>query len=79
VLLHALDWLQQRLASGPAPTTDLITEAKQQEISRRTLFRAKDRLGVQGGRQDYLGSVQYMWWLAEGVKCQKPNTATPET
>jgi putative DNA primase/helicase len=63
VLLHALDWLKQRLADGPIPTTELITEARRQEISRRTLFRAKDRLNILGGRGDYEGTTQYVWWL----------------
>jgi hypothetical protein len=63
VLLHALDWLKQRLADGPVPTAELITEARRQEISRRTLFRAKDRLNILGGRRDHEGSTQYLWWL----------------
>jgi len=68
-LLHALDWLRERLAGGAAPTADLVSEARHQEISRRTLFRAKDRLGIQGGRREHLGATQYMWWL-EGCGMQ---------
>lgn len=42
----AIEFLQSELANGPKASTDLVNDAYAAGISKRTLDRAKDRLGV---------------------------------
>lgn len=42
----AADWLRSKLASGPLAASDVLADAEAAGIARRTLRRAKKRLGV---------------------------------
>jgi putative DNA primase/helicase len=48
----AKDFLLKRLASGPVLATEILEEAKANDIAVRTLKRAKKKLGIDSVRQD---------------------------
>lgn len=57
----ACAWLANQLASGPQPSTNILAAAAAQNISNRTLHRAKKELGIVSTKQD----GQWMWAFAE--------------
>ena len=63
---EAEQWLRDQLAGGPRPQKELDAEAKESDISWRTLRRAKDRLGVESHKAGLGGS--WYWELPEGVQ-----------
>jgi hypothetical protein len=65
-MAEAKDFLQRVLASGaPYPSTALFEEAEDQGIKKRTLFRAKQALGVKAIRQGGLGKDGSWSWQLE--------------
>lgn len=70
---EATEWLIARLSHGPVLSETLIREAKDQGLSRRTLFRAKKDLGIKAeaiGSPAHGGSWQ--WILPEELKSAIP-------
>jgi putative DNA primase/helicase len=57
---EAREWLLGRLEAGPAKADDVIEEAKQEGIAKRTLDRAKKDLGVKSRREG--GSTGDWFW-----------------
>jgi hypothetical protein len=61
-------FLREQLADGPTLSTDILKAAEAQGISRRTLFRAKGRLGVEA---EHLGGFaskgKWYWRLPDAV------------
>src|SRR5262249_7277016 len=58
---EAREFLLERLEAGPAKVDDLVEEAKQAGISKRTLDRAKKDLGVRSRKSGLDGG--WMWEL----------------
>ena len=44
---EAIDWLRTALSDGPRPSKELEEEARKNEISGKTLERAKKEIGVE--------------------------------
>ncbi len=73
---QAAAWLQDALADGPLPSADVLTRAKAQDISRRTLERAKESLGVRSDRKSGQGTAS--WYFELPAMCGIPRqVATP--
>ena len=53
-------WLREQLASGPVPTSQLMTDAKENGFAERTLRRAFKEIG---GRSKKGGDGQWSWAL----------------
>ncbi|HSW01838.1 MAG TPA: AAA family ATPase [Sedimentisphaerales bacterium] len=60
---RAVTWLQDALADGPVPSADVLTHAKAQGISQRTLERAKESLGVRSDRKSGQGAASWYFEL----------------
>lgn len=54
-------WLHEVLANGPVRSSEIVELAEQEGISRRTLFRAKKRLGV-ASRKTSEGMTGFWCW-----------------
>ena len=63
---EAAEFLAEVLADGPVPSTELYAEAETRGIAKRTLFRAKENLGV-GTRRVGKG---WAWVLPDREVCQ---------
>ncbi len=63
-LADAMEFLKELLAAGPVRTAEVMSQARGQGFSERTLRRAKKKLGVVANRKDESGAWQ--WELAEG-------------
>ena len=59
----AADWLRGRLEAGPAMYADLVSEAQGEGLSKRTLERAADELGIEKSKADFRGG--WRWSLPE--------------
>jgi hypothetical protein len=59
-IAQAIEFLQQALADGSRPASDILCEAAQVGIAERTLYHAKTELGVISRRQGYHGG-QWIW------------------
>lgn len=65
-LPRAMNWLRYKLSSGePVPQTTIEADAKEAEISGRTLFRAKKKLGVEV-RLDH-NAGKWFWKLQKTI------------
>src|SRR5215472_17824079 len=77
VLSEVEDWLQDLLASGPIPSTEVFERAKAEGFSKRTLKRAAKRLGITPTKDGMTGG--WSWPLPKGAKmpeeCQETNVA----
>jgi putative DNA primase/helicase len=62
--MEARELLRVLLADGPAPAKDIMTEARTQGISERTLRKAKADLSVKSEKSGMAGS--WVWRLPEG-------------
>jgi hypothetical protein len=73
-LEHACEWLREELGAGPIEALTVIGDASENGISKKTLYRAKDRLRVRSTKQ----STQGPWfWMLEGSQGgQAPGLAT---
>lgn len=69
---EAKAWLHDALATGPVAAKEIRDRARQDDIARRTLDRAKAALGVQATRHGGIGSQGHWEWAlpvdAEGAK-----------
>lgn len=63
-LRQAMDYLEAALADGPVPSREIMKDAKAQGISERTLYRAKERLGIRARKQPGKGGG-WEWELEE--------------
>lgn len=61
-IAEAKAFLQQRLADGPRPATEVLLAAAARGIAEGTLYTAKRRMRVQSRRQGYEGG-QWVWVL----------------
>lgn len=66
-LAAAIEWLQARLADGPAPAKTIVDEAKMAGIANKTLYRAKDELKVKSRKK---GMGGWYWSLPESDKIE---------
>jgi hypothetical protein len=70
---EAQAWLAEALSDGPAPSDELLKAAEKAGFSRRTLFRAKDALGVVVAKGSFKGG--WAWrlpneeWAVSNPKC----------
>lgn len=62
-LSEAKDWLQQELAMGPLPSTELFSRATHDGIKEATLRRAKESLGIKVTREGFGDAGQWIWQL----------------
>ena len=58
---EAREFLLERLEAGPVNSDDIIEEAKQEGIAKRTLDRAKKDLGIRSRKRH--GSGTWFWEL----------------
>jgi AAA domain/Primase C terminal 2 (PriCT-2) len=66
---EAREWLLERLEAGPAKADDIIEEAKQEGIAKRTLDRAKKDLGIKSYRGGGIaGAGEWFWELPPKAK-----------
>jgi hypothetical protein len=65
---EAKAFLQERLEAGPVKAEDIIEEAKQDGIAKRTLDRAKKELGIKSHKEHGKIDGDWMW----GLPPQKP-------
>jgi hypothetical protein len=75
-LAEALDFLEQVLGDGPVSATDVLKEAQDIGIAKRTLDRAKDQLGViarREGESGKRGGGTWYWELPKDLECQAPH------
>lgn len=56
-------WLREALTDGPMLSRDIKRDAEQAGIARRTLFRAKHRLGIEADRVGYGRDGKWFWRL----------------
>ncbi len=63
--LEAMAWLKEALKGGPAKARDLVSHAKAEGISDRTLHRAKQSLGIRACRKGYGPGGTWVWELPE--------------
>jgi hypothetical protein len=56
-------WLREVLANGPMRSNDILAEGEQEGLSRRTLFRAKKRLGIVAKRGADGDASYWSWFL----------------
>jgi len=68
----AVDWLRTALSGGPRSAKELFGEAKEDGISKRTLERAKERIGAES-KQGKVGGP-WTWFLPPGNAPQTANT-----
>lgn len=74
-LERARDWLREALSSGPVEALTVIRDAAENNISKKTLYRAKDDLGARSKKTGTRGP--WVWELGEGGQgCQDGNLAT---
>jgi hypothetical protein len=66
----AIDLLQAELERGPRLAADLQTEANRHAVSKRTLHRAKDEIGVVAYQQG-----RSWWWALPGQVPEQPPQA----
>jgi hypothetical protein len=62
-LTEAVQFLQSELRHGPRLATELEEEAAKHDISKKTLFRAKTRIGVVSGKAEFSG--RWSWELPD--------------
>lgn len=67
---EAADWIEMALAKGPVKAIQLIEEAKENGITKRTLVRAKQELGVLSRKRAFDGAWE--WELPKTEECQAP-------
>jgi putative DNA primase/helicase len=60
---EAREFLLERLGGGPAKADDIIDEAKQEGIAKRTLERAKKELGIKSRKEHGRTDGPWMWEL----------------
>jgi len=62
----AIRWLGEALGDGPQPASDMIAEAEAQGIAKRTLDRAKGKLGVLATQERGDGGIaRWVWALPQ--------------
>jgi putative DNA primase/helicase len=71
---EAMKWLLVELESGAVPSRDLIKKARGDGHSKRTLDRAKKKLGITSKRKD----GHWCWIAATGTYSEDSNIATKE-
>ena len=69
---EAREFLLDRLEAGPVKADDIIDEAKQEGIAKRTLDRAKKELGIKSRKTPSKFDGEWYWELPP-----KPKSATP--
>ena len=69
---EAANWLRTALSGGPRPQQELVGEAEEAEIAKRTLQRAKKRIGVES-KQDKVGEI-WKWFLPPDNAPQAANS-----
>ena len=65
----ATAFLKAALEKGPVPAGELVSRARQQDVSLASLRRAKQRLGIFS--QKHLGDALWHWSLKTGLKVSK--------
>ncbi len=75
VLEKAKAFLMCALAEESRPADVLLAEAKDANISERTLKRAKSELGIESTREGFGGSGQWMWSLSTHQSVPKNDLA----
>jgi hypothetical protein len=69
---EAAEWLQELLAEGPLPAKEIYRRAQEEVIRRRTLERAKERLGVCSGKVGGGRLGSWTWRLPSGAGVESP-------
>jgi hypothetical protein len=65
---EAREFLLERLEAGPVKSDDLIEEAKQDGIAKRTLDRAKKELGIKSRKTPTKFDGEWFWELPARAK-----------
>jgi putative DNA primase/helicase len=71
-------WLRQLLVDGPVESREIEREAKQVGIARRSLFRAKTRLGVKAARVGFGRNGKWYWRLGASKDAAKTASCDAE-
>lgn len=75
---EAKDFIKTKLAGGRIPTNELIDEAKERGISKKTLHRARKALGIKPEREGIAGKkgggVWYLRLVHGGPESEPPHT-----
>jgi hypothetical protein len=78
-LEEAEEWLQDFLAAGPEPATKVLRAAQKAGIAERTLWRAKQRLGVRAEKAKGTLGGSWCWVLPAKPATGEPGgTAAPK-
>jgi hypothetical protein len=67
-LTEAADWLKETLSNGPVEMTQLDRMAKEDDITPRTLRRAKKKLNIRSYKKQIDGRQVWYWELAEDME-----------
>lgn len=67
----AVEVIQEYLADGAKPATEILVVAEQHGISKRTLNRAKKPAGAASRKRDFDG--KWEWYLVGDEECQEPS------
>jgi hypothetical protein len=70
-LEEAKTWLADVLAAGPLPAKDILAQARQDGISKRTLDRAKKSLNVTTAKAQGVANGGWSWSLGEGCQAAR--------
>ncbi|MEI7837700.1 MAG: hypothetical protein WCK05_14975, partial [Planctomycetota bacterium] len=63
-LEEAAGWLADALADGPRPAKEILAQAREDGISKRTLERAKKSLGVIASKAQGTAAPGWTWAIA---------------
>ena len=66
-LEEAKTWLADALAAGPMPAKDVLAQARQDGVSKRTLDRAKKSLNVTTSKAQGIANGGWSWSLPQGA------------
>jgi hypothetical protein len=69
---EAAEWLQELLAAGPLPAKEIYRRAPEEGIRRKTLERAKEKLGVCSGKVGGGRLGSWTWRLPAGAGVESP-------
>ena len=62
---EAEEWLRDELCEGPKPAVEIRARAESDGIAKRTLDRAKSKLGVVSTREGYASDGRWVWVMPE--------------
>lgn len=75
---EAVAWLADLLSDGPMPAKEIKAKAEEDDIKRRTLDRAKAKIGVIACREGFDKGSRWVWRLPPDPNSAKPPQTAPK-